>query len=381
VVFAAGNKAVDIPIELNGVHIFVQTRVEGSEPMWFILDTGAAVTVLDTETAEKLGLELKGEIEARGAGEESKTASFISDMSYEVGGAKLMNQRGTAIPLRMLEPMFGRQIDGILGYDFISRFVMTIDYDNKKLHLFDRKGYEYSGNGTVLPIRIEHGHPHLTATVKPHGKEPIEAEYLIDTGAGGSVSFSRPFVEEHDLLSTLPKKYIHEGGGGVGGKTSRYVGRVEKFQLGGLVFDDLICGFSQDRGGAGANPDLAGLIGGDVLQCFTVIFDYERNQMILEPGEKYGHPLKHNLSGMSFKAAGRGAWHELSLRYVMPDSPGAKAGLREDDTVVSVDGLPAAELTVNKLSNMMKEGPRTIEIVIERDGKEMKKKVKLESMI
>lgn len=381
VVFSAGNKAVGIPIELNGVHIFVQVRVNGSEPMWFILDTGAAVTVIDTETAKEMGLDLKGEIEARGAGEGSQQASFIADMSYEVGGVNLMHQRGTAIPLRMLEPMFGRQIDGILGYDFISRFAMTIDYDNSELNLFDRNSYEYAGEGTVVPIRLEHGNPHVTATVTPFGKSPIEADFLVDSGAGMSVGFTTPFVEKNKLLSTLPKKFYFEGGGGVGGKMTSYIGRVKQFQIADLTFDDLICGFSQDTGGAGANPDLAGIIGGEVLKCFTVTFDYEHNRMIFEPGQNYGQPMDQNLAGLSFKTGGRGKWHEISVRYVQEKSPGAKAGIETGDKVLSFDGIPAADLTLAQLERMVKENPRTVEIVIERDGKEMKKKIKLEPMV
>jgi predicted aspartyl protease len=381
VVFTAGGEARDIPIELHGVHIFVQVTVGDSSPLWFILDTGAAVTVVETETAKELGLEMKGEIEARGAGEGSQQASFISNMTYQVGTAKLEDQKGVAIPLEMLEPMFGREIHGVLGYDFISRFVMVIDYDQQKLHLFNRKDYAYGGSGTVVPIRIEHGHPHMTATVTPFGRDPMTAEFLIDTGAGSAVGFARPFVEKNDLLATPPKKFLYQGGGGVGGTTRSYMGRIEKIEIENLALSEPICGFSQDQGGAGANPDLAGLIGGEVLQRFTVIFDYEHNRMILEPGEKYEKPFDQNMSGLALKTGGPGEWHKFTVRYVQENSPAARAGIEVGDAVLSFDGHSADELTLAKMQKMVRGEPRTIQVVIERDGEEMTKELKLEPMV
>src|SRR5215213_4735410 len=54
---AAGQAPVArVPFEMNGNSIYLQARVNGSEPRWFVLDTGAGVTVLNATTAESLGL-------------------------------------------------------------------------------------------------------------------------------------------------------------------------------------------------------------------------------------------------------------------------------------------------------------------------------------
>jgi hypothetical protein len=381
VVFTAGDSAQDIPIELNGVHIFVQARVNDSEPLWFILDTGASVTVVEKEKAKELGLPMKGEIEARGAGEGSQEASFLADVTYQVGSAKLIDQKAVALPMRSLEGLMGREIDGILGYDFISRFVTVVDYDNRKLHLFDRKDYEYTGQGKVVPLRLENGHPHVQATVTPFGKDPIQAEYLLDTGAGTTVGFALPFVEKHDLLASLPKKAFYVGGGGVGGETKSYVGRVEQLEIEGFEMRDAVCGFSQDKAGAGANPDRAGLIGGEVLERFKVIFDYERSRMILEPGARYGTPFEQNLGGFAVKTGGRGAWHEFTVRYVQEGSAADKAGLKKGDVVLSFDGRSAEELTISDFRELCRKGPRKVQMMIERAGKKMTKELELKPMV
>src|ERR1700759_4425446 len=65
---AASRAVAQVPIELVGNEIFLRVRVNGSEPLWFGLDTGAGSTVLNTTAAEALGLKLEGSHQSRGAG-------------------------------------------------------------------------------------------------------------------------------------------------------------------------------------------------------------------------------------------------------------------------------------------------------------------------
>jgi hypothetical protein len=47
-----------IPIEISGKLIFLQVRINNSEPLWFNLDSGAEGLLLDTRRAKALGLRL-----------------------------------------------------------------------------------------------------------------------------------------------------------------------------------------------------------------------------------------------------------------------------------------------------------------------------------
>jgi len=58
---------------------------------------------------------------------------------------------------------------------------------------------------------------------------------------------------------------------------------VERFTLSGFSFSNLVANFTVTDEGAGANEDVAGLIGNKILSRFKVIFDYSRHEMILEP--------------------------------------------------------------------------------------------------
>src|SRR6266850_8346544 len=54
--FASGQAARRIPFEFVGNHIYLRARVNDSEPLWFLLDTGATASYLDMQRAKSLAL-------------------------------------------------------------------------------------------------------------------------------------------------------------------------------------------------------------------------------------------------------------------------------------------------------------------------------------
>jgi predicted aspartyl protease len=368
VVFLEEPPLRNIPIELNTVHIFVQGSVNGSSPLWWVLDTGASVTVLNRLTAERLGLEMQGSIEGRGAGEKTTEVNLIGGVTFSMPGVELRDQTVAAIDLEQIEKLIGRQLDGILGYDFISRFVVELDYAQRQMHLHDRSSWSYDGEGQVVPIELEGSQPHVSGRLILNGRDPIEGRYLIDTGASGQLHLARPFTEKHALTTDLERSYEHSGGFGVGGRSRSIVGRIDAFELGALRFPGPVCAFSRDERGAHADPNAAGLIGGQILERCRVFFDYERGSMILEPESNLEAPFAVDSLGLQLITGGRDDFHAFSVIGVVEGSPADRAGLREGDELRAFDGKPMVEWTVDRLWRHVQSLNADIEIEFERDG-------------
>ncbi len=67
---AAERKSTEIPFELSSNKPFVQVRVNDSDPLWFIFDTGAGGYCITRRRADLMGLQLEGEKQMHtGAGE------------------------------------------------------------------------------------------------------------------------------------------------------------------------------------------------------------------------------------------------------------------------------------------------------------------------
>ena len=73
----------------------------------------------------------------------------------------------------------------------------------------------------------------------------------------------------------------------VGGEFSARLGRVPAVKLGGFLVSNPLTQFSQNTSGIFATPGLAGTIGAQMLERFTVILDYPHMEMILEPNEHF----------------------------------------------------------------------------------------------
>src|SRR5438105_143333 len=58
--FISGNSSLKIPFELSNNLILVPARVNDSAPLWFILDTGATDSVIDSQLAKTLSLKVIG---------------------------------------------------------------------------------------------------------------------------------------------------------------------------------------------------------------------------------------------------------------------------------------------------------------------------------
>jgi len=180
--FVSGQRALGIPFELlNSNHIFLQAKVNGSGPYWFILDSGAATSIINERLANSLNLRIQAKIEGRTSGDSSFDIGFVKGISFKLPGLDLTNQTIGTAHLEPLEPLVGRTIDGLLGYDFISRFVVEIDYAAKTLNLYDPKAYQYSGAGETIPITLDGNLPYLRGRLAVPGRDSVEGKFLYQT--------------------------------------------------------------------------------------------------------------------------------------------------------------------------------------------------------
>lgn len=282
------NRPQIIPIQLTERgHIFVPVRVNNSEPLWFVLDSGSSNSLLDKNLIKDLKLKVEAVGEAVGAGAGADEALLTSGVTLNLSGIKLRNQEIPAIDFKALEKSLGRNIDGMLGYDFMRRFVVEVDYEAKVVKIYNAAKYRYRGKGESFPITTEDDHPHIRLKVTLPEREPVEGKFIVDGGAGGAtLEFASPFIKTNKLLETveiLETKSL----AAIGGSVTISYGRGTNIQLGRFSIENPILGFPQVNRGAFANPNIAGLIGSKLLSQFTVIYDDKRRRIIFEPNSSF----------------------------------------------------------------------------------------------
>ena len=339
-----------IPFELVVKHVLLPVRVNGSRPLQFLLDTGDKFAIIDLDRARELGLSLKGEIRVGGAGSQVIPASRVQNSSFTIPGLEGFSQPiKLALPLKSFAAILGQDIDGIIGHDFIKEFVLELDYQARQIKLHDQNNFVYTGVGESVPIQIDaSGHPIIEAEMTPVGGEPIKGKFLLDIGSDASFALYSPFVAEHNLLGPQLKTIRALGAVGAGGEVTGRFGRVAQLKIGKFRLANPITFFSQDKAGTFADKETQGNIGEQILSKFKVFLDYAHNRIILEPNATFSQPFNEAFSGLSLITEGKD-YQTFRITDILENSPASTAGLQRDDLLLSINGRPAAELTLSEV--------------------------------
>jgi hypothetical protein len=352
------------PIELNANKPRTPVRVNGNGPFDFLVDTGSIFDLVDTERAADLGIASEGAFEAGGAGEATMTTSTATDVRLGVGDVDLPPQDVEVAPINAaIGRLEGRRLDGLLGYDFFSRFAVELDYAAGTLSVVGEP------RGTEVPLRLVRRHPFVRAAFELGGRR-LEHEFVVDTGFRSGLVLASPFVRE-ERLAELPGRTIEATtGAGIGGPTVERVGRVARLELGPFVLEDVLVNLSQAKAGTMADQGFGGIIGSEVLRRFTATFDYPASRLLLEPNAQFDEPFEFDLSGL-FLIGGDTA----EVFSVVDGSPAAEAGILQGDRVLT-------ELPLDELRKSLRAEPgaeRTLEL--ERAGRRFTASFRLRRLI
>jgi len=368
-----------LPFVYSAKHVWLRASINGGPPADFIYDTGASITVLDSVWAAKNGIASEGRLQGQGAGS-AGTGSFAKLTSMRVAGAngdgvEMKDVRVAVLDLNThLAPFFWREAAGVIGFEFINRFVSEIDFDAPLLTLHDPRTWKHEGAGESVPFTLSGHVPIVDFTID--GK--YSGGFRIDVGSGSTVDLHGPFVARHHLDS-LVTPALPITGGGFGGVFESRMGRMKSMTVGPYTWQSPLVILSGAQGGALTSEDFAGNIGNGILERFKVTLDYERRQMWLQPSKRFGDPDRFSRSGVQF-ARVKG---KIVIGQVIPGSPGARAGIRPGDQVLSLDGKAPTDIGLDAITNRMERSPAgsTVKLELARDGKRYKKTLKLEELI
>lgn len=275
--FIDNTESCQIKFQLISNLIVLGVSINGSSPLPFILDSGG-VNIVTPETASYTGLNPEGLIWGFGAGPESVDMQVTKIETIDLGGISLQNQVVYVYPFpELTEVLRFDRFGGILGYELFRHAVITIDYQRSLLTFARPEVFHYRGEGTVVPFLYNNNIPEVRGSI-----DGIEGNFGVDTGNTGALILNAPFVYQNSLMAKYHPDDHTIGVGAGGGNSELAVAHASHLQIGEAQVHDLAIALSQDSSVALSNPYSAGLVGADVLKRFLVIFDYSRQQIILQ---------------------------------------------------------------------------------------------------
>jgi hypothetical protein len=354
-----------------------QVTIDGSKPLAVILDTGADDDILNARIARELKLHVLNPqvIEQPGGAIEM---GQVENVQLKIASVPVQNLTMVSAPLDPLQPFIGQQLDGILGFGFFSQFVVEFDYAGQRVRLFAPETYVAPPKAVTIPITFRGKSPLVEITMENAKGESVKTLVEIDTGSFESLGLKGAFVDSHRLVpADAPKRPLF--GLAIGGETKGYRTRLAAATLGPFRLSRPVT--SATTGGDAGSADVAGVLGGEALNRFTVIVDYSRKQLLLIPNRDLDRPSEYfDLLGVQIVSAGE-PFNQFQIKAVMPDSPASEAGLQPGDEITAIDGQSAAKMSLDQvLGKFSKPGERP-RLDLTRSGKPLTLTVTLRRLL
>lgn len=375
--FAQNQEVTRLPFILNNDHIIIQLSINDSPSMYFMFDSGAGGILINKDIADSIGLESATERINTGA-VGTHSVSILKGNTIKLGETQINNINMMRDENEFEQLDSGEEIAGIIGFHILSRFVVKIDYDSYELILYNRSNYAYDGDGIVMPIVLTYNLPLTISSIKVNNDTEFEGFFLVDTGARADLIISSPTVNKYNMIDAVGDHYVLKTEVGSSGKKAKIMyGRVNSLDFAENVFSNIPVVLSQAESGVLSFEGIDGIIGNRVLKRFNIIFDYPRSLIYLEPNANMNKRFATNVSGFTifFNSA------KPYVKNVIDRSPASRAGLKNGDELIAIDGKIVENLHADEIRAYFEEEGKNLELVIKRGSKLKYTEIKLRSLI
>lgn len=270
-------KAIEsVPIDLVGNLIFVDVFInELNEPLHFLFDTGAGITVIDSSISSKVKLNISDTISIGTAGKTIK--SELSRLNrVRLGKVLILDEVSIAVlNLSHLSKYLKTKVDGIIGNELLQNLVTETNIDALKMSFYRFENYKYEGNGTRHElIGLESGHLGVPFEIVVEEKSsPIKMIFKIDTAADNYLTFHNETVLAYNLLDKIGRLKSKQGFGADATVSRNLSGKISKAKFCGKIFKKMPVVFEVDSLNSISKRLANGLVGQSVLINFNITYN------------------------------------------------------------------------------------------------------------
>ncbi len=286
-------QVVQIPFEFNGKHLFIKMQTGQSDTLHFIFDSGATGASIDSAVAEHAGIGKKNRrpVSVSGSGG-TQNYTMALNQNLKLKDLEINPIDLTLINFNTLSAVIGSKLDGIIGYDILNRYVTQLDFDHKKISLYDQiKSVDTTGY-TGIPFEFNRGIliPRFPIAVTLANGETFTGKVMFDTGNVFSLLVSTPFSKYHDFSSKLGQITITNGMG-LNAITQDQIATIQSMSFNGFNFGRMGIRLTvNDK--AEPKDGYLGILGIEVIRRFNVILDYAHKKIYLKPNQAYHEVFK-----------------------------------------------------------------------------------------
>lgn len=414
-IFNSTKEKIKIPFELSSNLIILKVQLN-SVDLNLILDSGSdmnilfsypegdTLTFLNTRRIKIKGLGEGVDIEALVSGRNNIKINTFENNNFEV---LLVTDLDISLASKLEIP-----IHGIIGKSFFKDYLIEINYQKRKIVIHK--------NLSVLNKTKVKSYSHEDITIiedKPYlsfkailDDKLFNLNLLMDTGLGDGL-----WLFENDSIKCKNLYFEDYLGRGLSGDIKGKRSRINKLMYKKFIFKEALVSFpdSTSTSKIGFIKGRNGSLGGEIIKRFNWFLDFKNQKVYFKSNSFYQNKFDYNMSGIEVQYVGKQLALEPLLRntiseiknntfvfdgsesklkyvlkpvyeilFVSKNSPAEKAGLKEKDILVSINGKKAGSYTMQKITNLLQsEDGKNITLEVNRAGVILKFKFQLKKIL
>lgn len=360
--------------ELYGGLIVVKAAVgKSNDTLNFILDTGSGSISVDSAAASRCGLNIIPSNDSVSGIGGFRRVNRVFNETLRFPGLTVEGLNFNVNHYDGLSASFGMRIDGLIGYSFIHRYILDVNFDSSKITVYTPGKINYPRKGFTWGFQLAY----LASTpIFVRDKRPIVSQYYIDTGGGLCMLFTENFLRDSGLFSSR-KRPVHTQVDGMAGKTDVRLTTVREMRLGPYKFKNVPCYLYNDKENALGYPSAAGLIGNDILRRFNWVLNYSKKEMHLVPNRFFYEEFDYAYTGLGVYQVDS----TIMVTDVIANSPGERAGIQAGDIIFSVDNVLSTGVNIAQIKAALQNTRRELLLILIRNGQLTNATLKVESIL
>lgn len=274
-----------VPFELAHNLIFIEVQINDSDkPLKFLFDTGAGVTVINTEISEKLSLNITDKSKINTSGK-SLVSNESTPNRLKIGKKLILDNITLVImDISHISNYFRFNVDGVIGYDLLKKVITETNIDEQKITFYETENFIYQGNAKATKLKtLESNLFGIEIEILPKkNKDSVKMNFQIDTGADNYLTFHNTSVQENKLINPKKRLKWRNGFGADSTLTKNIKSKINSVNFGGKKWKYIPVILEVDPINKRENTLADGLIGQSLLLDFNITYNLKEKLVYFE---------------------------------------------------------------------------------------------------
>jgi hypothetical protein len=402
------NNLIILPMDVNGTELN------------FILDSGVgSVVVFNLTTSDSLEFKHIEIVKLKGLGGGDAINALKSKRNrFRIGNLSAINKNLFIInnDKLNLSAKLGLTVHGLIGYDLLKDFIVTINYVSKRITFSDPKTYKYRrcSKCEVFDLDFFKKKPYINGIVSfnEQSMKTMPVKLLIDSGGTDAL-----WLFESDEIEIPENSFKDFVGEGISGSIYGMRNKVKSFSLKSFVLEKPNITYLDTLSTviARKHEGRDGSLGSGILSRFKVIFDYPNSKITLKKNSRFSNKFRYNMSGIEIAYGGETLVRELqdatfvlssnnthadsdvitfsynykfkfkpiyNISHIRDNSPASEVGIKKGDLIVEINGRKAYNYKLHELiEKFYEKDNKKVRLLIDRNGERLKFNFRLRKIL